>query len=79
MNKTILVEQLIRLEQRLIAINKQVEWMADQEARSAWVKGLAAQGALAPTKSSLIDEAEKVIDRAEDILKQLETMPRSSS
>jgi hypothetical protein len=32
------------LERLLLAIRKPVEWIANEEARLAWINGLAAQG-----------------------------------
>jgi len=53
------------LWERLAAIHKRVQWMADEEARSAWVNGQASRGALMPAKMELINEAEKILDRIE--------------
>jgi hypothetical protein len=51
------------LMKRLADIHRRVEWMADQEAVSAWVNGLAAQGALMAQKESLLTEAENILDQ----------------
>jgi hypothetical protein len=50
-----------KLMARLEKIYNQVQWMADAEAQSAWVKGLAASGAHAKAKEQLLDEAEKIL------------------
>jgi len=64
-NGGIMTDQEKILWDRLADIHRRVQWMADEEARSAWVNGLAAQGALMPQKMELIDEAEKVLGRIE--------------
>jgi hypothetical protein len=50
---------------RLAQIHDRVNWMADQEARSAWVGGPAAQGIFLDAKERLIDEAERILDQLE--------------
>ena len=47
---------------RLDQIHKRVQWMADEEARSAWVNGQAAQGMLWPAKLKLLDETDRILD-----------------
>ncbi|CAA7615448.1 hypothetical protein MTBSS4_130002 [Magnetospirillum sp. SS-4] len=59
--------QTERLWSRLAAIHQRVQWMADEEARSAWVNGPAAQGMYLDEKERLIDEAERVLDALEAI------------
>lgn len=58
-----------RLNERLLSIHKRLQRIADEEARSAWMKGVAASGAYAEEKVKLIDEAEKILDRLEEIFK----------
>jgi hypothetical protein len=50
-----------KLMERLEKIYNQVQWMADEEARSAWVKGHAASGTQAKAKEQLLDEAERIL------------------
>lgn len=57
-----------RLMARLAAIHKRVQWMADEEARSAWVNGPAAQG-------HFLDEKERLIEEADRVLNELERAP----
>lgn len=52
-----------RLMARLAAIHKRVEWMANEEARSVWVRGLAARGVHLKEKEQLLEETEKLLDR----------------
>ena len=52
---------------RLGMIHKRVQWMADQEALSAWVNGAAAQGSLMPSKMKLIADAEAILDKIEAV------------
>ena len=52
-----------RLMARLASIHERIQWMADEESRSAWVKGEAAQSAFLDEKEKLIDEAEQIIER----------------
>ena len=51
------------LLERLASIHKQVQWMADQEALSTWVKGLAAQGAHSDAKERLLEETDRVLEQ----------------
>jgi hypothetical protein len=48
-------------------IHGRVQWIADQEALSAWVNGAAAQGSLMPSKMKLIADADQILDRIEAI------------
>lgn len=55
-------EELERLlMMRLQHIHEQVQWMANEEARSAWVQGWAARGGFSKKKIRLIDEADKIL------------------
>lgn len=49
------------LWKRLADINAQIQWIADEESRSAWVNGFAARGGLIPKKLALIDKAEEIL------------------
>ena len=60
-----MTDQEKALWDRLGQIHGRVQWMADEEARSAWVGGEAARGVLMPEKMKLIEEAEQVLDRIE--------------
>jgi hypothetical protein len=53
------------LNARLDQIHKRVQWMADEEARSAWVNGVAAQGGFWPKKLKLLDETDRILDELE--------------
>jgi hypothetical protein len=50
---------------RLAAIHQRIQWMADAEARSTWVKGWASDGHLWTEKERLIAEAERILDELE--------------
>jgi hypothetical protein len=58
-----------KLAARLLAIHRRMEWIADEEARSAWVRGLAAQGHFLDEKERLIDETDRILD---DLMKKHE-------
>jgi hypothetical protein len=58
-------EQQKKLLSKLAAIHQRVQWMADEEARSAWVGGLAARGIFLDEKERLIAEAERILDELE--------------
>lgn len=51
------------LLKRLEHIHGRMSWIANQEARSAWVGGLAASGIFQPERDRLIAEVEKILDR----------------
>lgn len=53
------------LDNRLTSIHKRVQWIADEEARSAWVNGDAARGAYVKEKLALLDETDRILDRLE--------------
>lgn len=52
------------LNDRLTTIYKRLKWIADAEARAAWVKstGNVVNGSLDPQRETLIQEAERVVD-----------------
>lgn len=52
-----------KLRRRLKQIHDRVNWMADEEARSAWVNGFAARGGLMSEKLALLDEADRILTK----------------
>jgi hypothetical protein len=58
-------EREAKLERRLEVIHKRVQWMADAEARAAWVRGLGARGEFLPEKERLLDETDRILDELE--------------
>jgi hypothetical protein len=48
---------------RLRHIAERVQWMANAEARAAWVQGLGAHGEFWEEKKRLLDETDKILDR----------------
>ena len=56
-------EERAQLEVRLSHIHRRVQWIADEEARSAWVQGFAARGGLMPEKIKLLDETDSILDK----------------
>lgn len=60
-----------RLMSRLAQIHQRVQWMADEEARSAWVNGAAANGLF-------FDEKERLLNEADRVLGELERLPDAS-
>ena len=58
-------EQQKKRLSKLAAIHQRVQWMADEEARSAWVGDLAARAIFLDEKERLIAEAERILDELE--------------
>lgn len=54
-----------KIQARLTQIHDRIQWLADEEARAAWVKGAAADGRFWPEKLRLLDEAEALLDKLE--------------
>lgn len=52
-----------QLNARLLQIQKRLEWISDEEARSAWVKGVAAKGHFEAERDRLLDETDSILDR----------------
>ncbi len=55
-------EREAKLARRLEAIHKRVQWMANEEARAAWVGGIAARGEFLAEKERLLDETDRILD-----------------
>jgi len=55
------------LERRLGVIHQRLQWIADSEARAAWVGGYGARGEFLAERERLIARAEKVVDEMEQI------------
>ena len=55
------------LDQRLTAIYYRVKWIADSEARSSVVRGMAARGSFTAEKEQLLDKVERVLDEFSDM------------
>ena len=51
------------LHARLRAIYQRVQWIADEEARAAWVNGFAANGCYTDEKEKLLKRTEKILDK----------------
>ena len=60
-------ERQQHLLERLSAIHKKVQWMADEEARSAWVRGFVTPGVHNDAKEHLLGEAERILDELEGL------------
>jgi hypothetical protein len=54
-----------QIQARLTQIHNRIQWLADEEARAAWVKGAAADGRFWPEKLRLLDEADALLDKLE--------------
>jgi hypothetical protein len=54
-----------QLKHRLQSIHQRVQWMANEEARFVWVKGLAARGSHLIEKERLLDETDRILDELE--------------
>ena len=50
---------------RLDVIHSRVQWMADTEARAAWIGGFGASGELLAAKERLLDETERILAELE--------------
>lgn len=59
-----------KLWDRLAAIHRRVQWMADEEARAALVGGRAADGAFLDEKERLCEETDRILDELEKGLKR---------
>ena len=57
------------LWKHLSAIHERVQWMADEEARAAWVGGRAADGIFLAKKERLCDATDRILDELEQGLK----------
>jgi hypothetical protein len=55
------LEDQLLLQLRHIA--ERVQWMANAEARAAWVQGLGTNGEFWAEKKRLLDETDKILDR----------------
>lgn len=53
------------LHARLKSLHKRLQWIADEEARSAWVNGLAAGGLHEEERDSLLEKVERALDELE--------------
>jgi len=56
-----------QLNDRLTKIHNRVQWIADAEARSTWVDGIVARGALTPEKMALLDETDRILDQLREL------------
>lgn len=54
-----------QIQARLTQIHNRIQWLADTEARAAWVNGAAADGRFWPEKLKLLDEADALLDKLE--------------
>jgi hypothetical protein len=50
-----------------LADHTRIQWMADAEARSAWVRGTAARGVHTAEKERLLEKTERILDELERI------------
>jgi hypothetical protein len=55
-------EREAELERRLQHIHDRVQWMANAEARAAWVNGYGAKGEFWEEKKKLLDETDRILD-----------------
>jgi len=51
-----------KLEFKLNQLHRRINWLADKEARAAWVKGIGANGEFYAEKMKLIDETDRVLE-----------------
>jgi predicted nucleotide-binding protein (sugar kinase/HSP70/actin superfamily) len=54
------------LEARLLQIHKRLQWIADTEARAAWVAGYGARGEFEDERDQLLKQAEEILTKLED-------------
>jgi transcription elongation GreA/GreB family factor len=50
-----------KLQFKLTQLHNKINWIADKEARAAWVKGVGANGEFFKEKMRLIDETDRVL------------------
>jgi hypothetical protein len=55
------------LESRLLAVHKRLQWLADQEARAAWLNGYGANGEHEAERERLISSAESLVDEMDKL------------
>jgi hypothetical protein len=53
------------LETRLLQIHQRLQWIADTEARAAWVAGYGARGEFEEQRDQLLQQAEEVLTELE--------------
>ncbi len=53
------------LLRRLDAIHKRVQWIADAEARAAWIRGIGARGEYLAEMERLVDETDRILAELE--------------
>jgi hypothetical protein len=53
------------LEARLLEIHKRLQWIADTEARAAWVAGYGARGEFEDERDLLLQQAEDIVTKLE--------------
>jgi hypothetical protein len=53
------------IERRLLQIHKRVQWMANTEARAAWLRTYGARGEFWNEKKKLLDETDRLFDELE--------------
>ena len=51
-----------QLNDRLDDIQARLQWIADTEARAAWIKGFGANGEFDDERTRLIDETDRVLN-----------------
>ena len=51
-----------RMEKRLLAIHKRVQWISNREERAAWIGGYGAQGQFEQEREKLLSKAEQILD-----------------
>jgi hypothetical protein len=50
------------LEARLLSVHRRMQWIADDEARTAWLKGAVSDHHFMSEKERLIEETERILD-----------------
>ncbi len=62
MHEESIKQKIDRLEGKLKVIHKRIQWIADEEAKSAVVNGVVARGHFSKEKDDLITRSEKALD-----------------
>lgn len=64
------MDQYELLEARLLVLHDRLQWIADEEARAAWVRGYGAAGEFQEEREKNIAEAEEILERL-DLLSKI--------
>ncbi len=64
-------KRLKAIHGRLQAIHDRMQWIAEEKARSAWIKGFGASGMHEAERDRLLEETDRLIEEMERVLDAL--------